>query len=211
MNKIEFSKRQLEIIQAAIELLNEKGYNELTLRDIAKKLGVKAPAIYWHFKNKALLIDYIAEYLLQQTLRDIRPRKGNELWQNWLRTHILLLRKAMLSCGDGGRIVAGAHLYPAITLASLMENALASLRSAGLDLVQSRTIIMTSIHYTFGHVIEEQAGSETFDIDAPRDDFTPSAFPNLFELTDPTVTKKTLADKNEFLAGLQLIIAGVQH
>lgn len=208
MNKIEFSKRQLEIIQAAIELLDEKGYNDLSLRDIAKKLDVKAPAIYWHFKNKALLIDYIAEYLLQQTLSELQPRTEDEPWQDWLRNHILLLRQAMLSCQDGGRIVAGAHLYPTVTLAFFMENALASLRSSGINPVLSRIIVMTTIHYTFGHVIEEQAGSETLDPDTPRDAFSFDSLPNLLEISDPTITEKTLSDEAEFLAGLQLIIDG---
>ncbi|MCT0016008.1 TetR family transcriptional regulator [Lactococcus lactis subsp. lactis] len=208
MDKIKFSKRQLDVIQAAIELLDEKGYNELSLRDIAQKLGVKAPAIYWHFKNKALLIDYIAEYLLQQTLSELKSRTDDETWQDWLRNHILLLRQAMLSCQDGGRIVAGAHLYPTITLAMLMENALVSLRSAGIDMRHSRIIVMATIHYTFGHVIEEQAGSESLELNMPRDPFFFESFPNLFELSDPTVTKETLSDEAEFLAGLQLIIDG---
>lgn len=49
---LKLSERQQEIVEAALELLAEKGYDELSIRDIGKKLGVKAPAIYWHLKNK---------------------------------------------------------------------------------------------------------------------------------------------------------------
>ncbi|MFC4651300.1 TetR family transcriptional regulator [Lactococcus nasutitermitis] len=212
MKKIEFSKRQLEIVKAAIELLDEKGYNELSLRDIAKKLDVKAPAIYWHFKNKALLVDYIAEYLLQQTLGDLQVRKPDEPWQDWLKENILQLRKAMLSVRDGGRIVTGAHFYPAITLAYLIEYCLVSLRSAGINNKNSRLIVMTAIHYTFGHVIEEQSGTDTLDEDTPPDSFFIfGSLPNLLEISDPTITEESLSDEGEFLAGLQLIIDGASQ
>lgn len=35
-NNLEINDKQNKIIEAALELLNEKGYNELSLRDIAK-------------------------------------------------------------------------------------------------------------------------------------------------------------------------------
>ena len=211
MEKIEFSKRQLEIIQAAIELLDEKGYNELSLRDIAKKLDVKAPAIYWHFKSNALLVDYIAEYLLQQTLGNLKIRQNDEKWQDWLKENILELRNAMLSVRDGGRIITGAHFYPAVTLAYLIEYCLVSLRSAGISNKSSRTIVMTAIHYTFGHVIEEQSGTDTLDSDIPTDSFFIfGSLPNLIEISDPTITENTLSNENEFLCGLQLILDGAK-
>ncbi|NRZ87076.1 AcrR family transcriptional regulator [Clostridium beijerinckii] len=37
-NNLEINDKQNKIIEAALELLNEKGYNELSLRDIAKKI-----------------------------------------------------------------------------------------------------------------------------------------------------------------------------
>ena len=43
--------KQEQIISAALELLASGGLNEMSLRDIAKKLDIKAPALYWYFKK----------------------------------------------------------------------------------------------------------------------------------------------------------------
>lgn len=206
MENIKFTERQIQIIKVAIELLNEKGYNDLSLRDIAKKIGIKAPAIYWHFKNKTILIDYIAEYLLQQTFVNLKIRSKNQLYQDWLYENILLLRKAMLSCKDGGRIIAGAHLYPTVTLATFIETAVASLRSAGLSFDDSRHIVMTAIHYTYGHVIEEQSGRERLDFDYPIDYFKKEDFSNLLEMVQLPSKRKDYSEDQDFIEGLKLII-----
>jgi AcrR family transcriptional regulator len=40
------------ILAHAFAILNDMGLEGLTLRRLAARLGVQAPAIYWHFKNK---------------------------------------------------------------------------------------------------------------------------------------------------------------
>lgn len=50
------------IVQAAFELLKETPELEkLSMRKVAKKLGVQAPAIYWHIENKQALLQRMAE------------------------------------------------------------------------------------------------------------------------------------------------------
>ena len=46
-----------QVVTAAIELLDEVGLDGLTLRRLAQELGVQAPALYWHFKDKQELLD----------------------------------------------------------------------------------------------------------------------------------------------------------
>jgi len=145
------------IIEAALELLDENGLDNLSLRDIAKKLDIKAPAIYWHFKNKSELIDYMAEAILKKEFPTFTERKDNETWQEWLITTMSKLRNAMLAYPDGARVVAGAHLYPAVSLAEFSNVSMSSLMSAGLPPAIAHDIVLTATHYTFGHVIEEQA------------------------------------------------------
>jgi TetR/AcrR family tetracycline transcriptional repressor len=199
-NNMELSDRQLEIIRAALALLAEKGFAELSLRDIAQKLGVKAPAIYWHFSSKAVLVDYMAEYILREGLGDFRPRSGGESWQIWLTNHMAALRQAMLAYPDGGRIVAGARLFPAVTLAKSMEYSLASLRSEEMDLLTASHVVTTTLRYTFGYVIEEQVSQVTGDI--PPDEVW-SAYPNLSE-----ALRGASGDDEAYLIGLGYIIRG---
>ena len=46
--------RKLEIIAIASALFKEKGYSAVTMRDIAKAMGIKAASLYNHIKNKQL-------------------------------------------------------------------------------------------------------------------------------------------------------------
>ena len=47
-----FTKRQKEIIDTAIELIAEKGIQELTIKNLSKKIGIAESAIYRHFTSK---------------------------------------------------------------------------------------------------------------------------------------------------------------
>ncbi|QPA32579.1 TetR family transcriptional regulator [Thermaerobacillus caldiproteolyticus] len=165
--------RKEQIIEEALQLLNESGLEGVTLRKLAKRLGVQAPALYWHFNNKAALVNEMAEAILQTEFADLQPRGDGDPWQEWLIHTLNRLRKAMLSYTDGGRVVAGAHL--SLTMAKISEVAIHSLHSAGVSLRKSRLIVLTATHYTFGYVIEEQTplspeGLKHFDLEKFKKD-----------------------------------------
>lgn len=50
--------------QAALEIIDDQGLDKLSLQVLAKHLGVKAPSLYYHFKNKAELLASIAKMIL---------------------------------------------------------------------------------------------------------------------------------------------------
>lgn len=115
------SEDQQRIVAAALEVLDEVGLQELSLRKLAAKLDFKAPALYWHFKNKETLIDFMAEAILQSAFSDLQPRRQDEAWQDWLIMVCKRLRNVMREHRDGARVIAGAHLYPAVTLLKIFE------------------------------------------------------------------------------------------
>ena len=49
------------LIEAAIEIIAERGRSEFTLRELAKRLGVTHAATYHHFKDKDDLLSTVAE------------------------------------------------------------------------------------------------------------------------------------------------------
>src|SRR6202000_1093142 len=89
--------------------------------------------------------------------KDFPPRPDGEVWQDWLIAACQRLRHAMRAHRDGGRIVAGAHLDPAVTLMKFFEVSMKSLVSAGIELQQANLVISTAVHFVFGNVIEQQA------------------------------------------------------
>src|ERR1700760_3630975 len=48
------------IVAVALELLDEGGLDGLTLRRLADRLGIRAPTLYWHVRNKRELLDLLA-------------------------------------------------------------------------------------------------------------------------------------------------------
>jgi TetR/AcrR family tetracycline transcriptional repressor len=156
---------QQRIIAAALQLLNEVGLNNVSLRKLAAMVDMQAPALYWHFKNKDVLIDYMAEAILEPAFKDLRLRADGEAWQDWLIKACQRLRSAMLAHRDGGRIVAGAHFIPAVTLMKFFEFSLESLTSTGMALEQANLIVMTAGHFVFGNVIEQQAMPSTEEVE----------------------------------------------
>lgn len=203
----ETSSSQQRIVAAALELLKEDGLNNLSLRKLATKIDMQAPALYWHFQNKEVLVDYMAEAILEKEFKDLKPRQENETWQDWLINHMIRLRRAMLAYPDGARVVAGAHLYPAITLARSLECGLISLTSAGVSLKTARQLMTTATTYTFGYVIEEQAAPTAeqmaeFDLDAFLE-----PFPHMAKaITDDDRSMK--GQDEDYLIGLRYIVNG---
>ena len=47
----------MEILNAAWELAQERGLAEFTLRDLAEKVGMRAPSLYTHFESKHAIYD----------------------------------------------------------------------------------------------------------------------------------------------------------
>jgi TetR/AcrR family tetracycline transcriptional repressor len=206
----QLNRKQEEIIATAMQLLDADGLTSLSLRKLATKLDMQAPGLYWHFKNKGMLIDYLAEQILQEAFNDLQARKENESWQDWLNQIMHRLRSVMLNHTDGARVVAGAHLFPAITLGKLFEISVSSLRSAGFDILAARRVMMTIVTYTFGYVIEEQSAPNAEEFENARLHGVLKEFPETIQAMD-AARKVNLSSEEDFDAGLRLILEGAAH
>jgi AcrR family transcriptional regulator len=49
-----------KIVRAAISLLDEKGYDAVSMRDVAQLAGIRASSIYNHFDGKDAMLDAVA-------------------------------------------------------------------------------------------------------------------------------------------------------
>jgi len=71
-----------DIVDAALALLNEEGLDGVSLRRIAQRLGIKAPSLYWHFRDKSALLAAIIEKIFDEGLDSVPPHQE---WQGWMR------------------------------------------------------------------------------------------------------------------------------
>jgi TetR/AcrR family tetracycline transcriptional repressor len=147
-----------KIIAESLILLKEEGLEGITFRKLISRLKIKAPAIYWRFDNKRELLEEVAEAILLEQFSDFSPYRASETtWQDWLLTTFNRLRRALLAYPDGARVVAGARPYHTPTLSRIAEYSLRALEDGGLGLRTAGEIVFTALHFTFGHVIEEQS------------------------------------------------------
>lgn len=81
------------IMDAARDLFAEKGYQQVSMRQIAKELGYSHGAIYYHFKNKAELFYALVKdhfLMLDQTITEIvdgeeaNEEKLKQLFQGYI-------------------------------------------------------------------------------------------------------------------------------
>lgn len=58
--------RQQEIIRVAAKLFKEKGYSAVTMRDLAKAMGIKAASLYNHINSKQEILNTIIISLAEE-------------------------------------------------------------------------------------------------------------------------------------------------
>lgn len=147
------------VVRTALEILDERGLEHVTLREIATRLGVKAPALYWHFKDKQDIVEDMAQAILKDArIDEIQRPKDIDEWAEWLADAAHSMRKALLSHREGGRVVAGASFFRARSLASLAILASNVTKEAGFDTAHASLAVAVVFDYVWGYVIEEQAG-----------------------------------------------------
>lgn len=145
-----------KIVTEAVALLDAGGLDGLTLRKLAERLGVRQPTLYWHLPSKAALITEVADAILDEEFGELVPPRPDEPWQAWLAGMAERLRRALLAHPDGARIISSSQL--SVRMAGISELATSTLVGRGVALRQARLIVMTVVHFTVGHVLEEQAG-----------------------------------------------------
>ncbi|MEV6734883.1 MULTISPECIES: TetR/AcrR family transcriptional regulator [unclassified Streptomyces] len=149
---------RLTVAETALRLLNEGGLDKLTLRAIAQELDVKAPALYWHFKNKQELIDEMATEMFRR-MATSPAEPGSDAPSTPWRERMLVanhgLRRALLAYRDGARVFTGSR-FTGTEHAEQSEAYLRALLAQGFELPQAVRAMTTAFSYTLGFVIEEQ-------------------------------------------------------
>ncbi|GIF46539.1 TetR family transcriptional regulator [Asanoa ferruginea] len=144
-----------QVLHEAMRLLDDEGLDALTLRALAARLGVQAPTLYWHVKNKAALLDALADAIMDEAIAAIPAPAQDGDGREWLLAALSQLRAAMLRHRDGARIVSGARY--SMRRADFSELAMATLVDRGTDLHHARLLVLAGERYTVGFVLEEQS------------------------------------------------------
>jgi AcrR family transcriptional regulator len=196
------------VADTALNLLNEVGLDGLTLSAIGSELGVKAPALYWHFKNKQALLDEMATEMYRRMV-DGTPLDPADTWQERLRKASHGLRAALRGYRDGAKVFSGSR-FTGTEHAEQMEDNLRLFSAAGFTLAQAVRATMTAYLYTLGFVTEEQSveplpGERRGGFDVGERARMMASFP-----LSAAAGAEIFADyERHFRDGLELVIAGI--
>jgi AcrR family transcriptional regulator len=92
------------VIRVALELLDEVGLDELSMRSLAQRLGVTAASLYWYVRNKQELLELLADVLYAEMPL---PDPGGH-WRKELEELARSSRRIMLSHRDAARVLVAA-------------------------------------------------------------------------------------------------------
>jgi AcrR family transcriptional regulator len=196
------------VAETALDLLNRVGLEGLTLSAIGRELGVKAPALYWHFKDKQALLDEMAT-LMYQRMAAATPVRPGDTWQDRLRAANHTLRDTLRAYRDGARVFSGSR-FTGIEHAEQTEETLQLFTAAGFTLPQAVRATMTAHLYTLGFVAEEQGVEPAPGTRREGYDLTERAFSMRdFPLTAAAGTEIFADFDTHFTEGLELLITGI--
>ena len=102
------------IVRAAAEIYREHGYERAGMNDIARRLGMTAPALYWYFRSKEEILVAFLEHTIADLIQFVRtfihsaePRQ--RLWEFMYAYALWQLQQQELSAAYE-RIYALGHL-----------------------------------------------------------------------------------------------------
>jgi TetR/AcrR family tetracycline transcriptional repressor len=120
---------QRQIVRAALSLLDEAGFDGLTMRSLAQKLSIKAASLYWHVRDKQELLGLLAEEICA-------PMSVPDRALPWLdRLEVLgnEYRRVLLAHRDAARVLAAGGAPSGPNRLRLTEIMLRTLLDAGFS------------------------------------------------------------------------------
>ena len=149
-----------QLVAAAFLQLEEDGLDGLSMRRLAARVNVQAPALYWHFGDKAELLGLMAREIYDTAYAAVPPAKD---WSEWLVLFGRALRRSFSSHRDGARLCSASRPALGSDAATRAAQLAAPLTRLGLDEKRALACQATVISFTLGW--------ELFEANGPMRDF----------------------------------------
>jgi TetR/AcrR family tetracycline transcriptional repressor len=159
------------IVEAGLAILQDEGFEALSLRKIADALGVQTPALYWHVDSRAALYGLMAEHMFREAGAGVDPTLGA---RDWLVAFGRSLHAVHSRRRDAASLVSS--VIPSQTMRSeLLAKAIDRLTAAGLSRSDAFVAHSAVLSLTLGWSLFEANGavqelmSEAIDVAAGFD------------------------------------------
>jgi AcrR family transcriptional regulator len=202
------------VLLAAIELADRGGFESLTMRKLAKELGVEAMSLYNHVGSKTDLLDGMVDLVFAE----IEPPPSGGDWKAAMRARAVSTREALGRHRWAIGLMEGRTHHGPANL-RLHDAVLGCLRAAGFSLEMTVHAYSVQDAYIYGFALQERDMSSE-----SADDFAAEAqrqmreyqavladYPNLVEVVGGYVAESGYDYASEFLFGLDLILDGLER
>jgi AcrR family transcriptional regulator len=202
------------VLRTAIALADERGLEELTMRKLAKELGVEAMSLYNHVANKGDLLDGMIDLVFAE----IDPPAIGGDWKAELRKRAVSTRAALLRhrWAVGQMEGRSSHGYSNL---KVHDAVLGCLRAAGFSIERTVSAMSVQDAYIYGFALQQTDMNpqtpEEFAASAERQmeeyEAMLADFPHLREVVGGHVAQAGYDYEAEFLFGLDVILDGLER
>jgi AcrR family transcriptional regulator len=197
------------VLRAAIALADERGAEELTMRKLAKELGVEAMSLYNHVANKTDLLDGMVDIVFSEI---DAPSAGGD-WKAELRKRAMSTRDALNRHRWAIGEMEGRTTHGPSNL-RLHDAVLGCLRAAGFSVEMTVHAMSVQDAYIYGFVLQQRDMSsetpEDFAAEARRQmrEYAGALadYPHLVEVVGGHVAEAGYDYDAEFLFGVDVIL-----
>lgn len=203
-----------QIVQTALQLLDQVGLDGLTMRRLADNLGIKAASLYWHVQDKDELIVLLANALCG-SLKAPDPALS---WREQLARFADEYRQTLLSHRDAARVMLLSGPPSGANRLDLVEMLLGMLLKAGFSAKDAAfssfllndyvtTFVMEETRYV-SVSIEEGAG-ETPEATGANwiDTLPPDRYPSILALAPHWINVNM---DEQFQFGVEVLLDGLE-
>jgi TetR/AcrR family tetracycline transcriptional repressor len=137
------------VAERALRLADDEGVDAITIRRLAKELGVTPMALYWHFKNKEELLMGVVDHVLSDVRAD---RSAGDPWQKQLRAIVETVIGVMRAHPSLPDLLHSADKTQSPSFTRATNDTLALLADAGFDVEEGYWIAMHLLNGAMGIV-----------------------------------------------------------
>ena len=197
-------------LQVALVIADDEGLDAVTMRRLARELGVEAASLYHHVNGKSQILDALVDLVAAE----IEAPIPSDDWRTAI-TQRAHNTRAGLRRHPWAVSLMASRTTPGPATLGLLETGIRCFREGGFSVRQAAHAISVIDSYVHGFVLQEvnlpfRDESELAAMTgAIMETFPASEFPYLFELTVQHVLQPGYDYGKEFDTGLEVVLDGV--
>ncbi|ALE82189.1 TetR family transcriptional regulator [Pseudonocardia sp. HH130629-09] len=170
------------IVSAALAIIDAEGLEAFSLKRLARDMEVQAPSLYYHFPDKASILEEVARAIVMETPRPRERDAGH--WIEYLVTQSLNFRRTVLRHANAAPVLL--EFMPREVLAPVYEVSARLLADAGVPTHLQVLVLDALDRFTLGAALTEAM---------KRPGTRRETFPHVDPLEEPAMARAVAANR----------------